>query len=103
MPNTRRWKAVELAIAHIFNSSRTGPLGREEPDVITDKLCIEVKSRLKEPGWIRDAMNQVLGRTPEEKLGIVILHAKGIRHEDDMVILRLADFMRWFPQGEKSA
>ena len=89
-------------MAGIFGTHRTGPLGKEEPDAITDKFCVEVKSRLKEPQWIRDALNQVLGRTPKEKLGIVVLHAKGIRHEDDMVILRLADFMKWFAQGGES-
>jgi hypothetical protein len=99
MPD-KLWKQHERHIAKRFGSARTGPQGKEGPDVITEWLCIEAKERDQLPAWLDDAIQQITACTPQDKLPVVILHGKGRRHDNDLVILRLKDFEDWFG-GEK--
>ena len=65
--------------------------------VAHDWLSIEVKHRRALPVWLCDAMVQaVAANRGNDKLPVVVLHQKGRRHDDDLVVLRLKDFVEWF-------
>ncbi len=90
------WKACERRVAHILGGRRTGPSGRTGPDVVSDWLSVEVKTRRHLPAWLLAALQQARTGCPESRLPLVILHRVGGRHEDDLVILGLGDFAEWF-------
>ena len=97
------WKRTERAIAVRLNGRRQGAVGRRGPDVLSDWLAVEVKHRRRLPKWLITALTQA--RTGAgERLPIVVLHEAGLRHADDLVLMRLADFELWFgsvrPEGE---
>jgi len=99
----KTWKRVERAIAGRLNGRRQGATGTRGPDVVTGWLVAEVKHRRRLPQWLKDALAQA--RTGAgERLPIVVLHEAGLRHADDLVLMRLADFELWFaavrPEGE---
>jgi len=99
----KTWKQVERAIAVRLNGRRQGAVGRRGPDVLSDWLAVEVKHRRRLPQWLKTALTQA--RTGAgERLPIVVLHEAGLRHADDLVLMRLADFELWFaavrPEGE---
>jgi hypothetical protein len=67
------------------------------PDVAHDWLSIEVKHRHELPAWLYDAMLQaMLAAHNTNNLPIVVLHESGRRHDDDLVVVRLKDFVEWF-------
>jgi hypothetical protein len=86
----------------------TGRQRGDVPDVEHEWLSIEVKSKVRFPDWLVDAMVQammakaMLERKAREEhkdgewLPIVVLHQKGWRHDDDLVVVRLKDFVEWF-------
>ena len=86
------WKQTERAIAKRLGGERVGPSGRATADVLTDALAIEVKTRKTLPRWLLDAMAQATAVASDGRLPIVVLHQVGQRHDDDLVVLRLADF-----------
>ncbi|RLC49240.1 MAG: hypothetical protein DRH57_00020 [Candidatus Cloacimonadota bacterium] len=92
--NRRRGKANQKAIAELFNGKDVGVLG--ESDVITEKFCIEAKSRKKFVGekWYRQA-EEYTKKDPlaKGKIPIVVVHITGKRHENDFVIIRVKDFL----------
>ena len=90
----KTWKAVERAIAKRLSGQRVGCTGLATPDVTTDKLSVEIKTRQALPGWLRGAMAQSK-RNSNGKLAIVVLHQVGHRHDDDIVAMRLSDFEQW--------
>lgn len=90
MPD-KTWKATERAIAHRLGGVRVGCTGHNTPDVATSRLAIEVKTRRELPAWLRDAMQQAHDNAGE-RVPVVILHQIGRRHDDDLVLLRFADF-----------
>lgn len=95
------WKAVERRIARILGGRRTGPLGKSSEDVAHKWLAVEVKHRKRLPEWIKDAISQATSAArPQGKLGIVVLHELNARWPDDLVLLRLGDFVDYFnPAG----
>lgn len=57
---TTAWKALELRIARSWGGSRSGPTGRDGPDVAGVPLAIQIKRTSRSTGgvqgsWIRQA------------------------------------------------
>lgn len=94
------WKNVERKLAALLGGERIPITGRtigSAPDIEHSKLAIEVKVRSKLPAWIKYAMQQAEQSAKKSKragdLPVVILHEKNSRHDNDLVILRLKDFL----------
>jgi hypothetical protein len=92
------WKAVERAIAAKVGGERVSArsLGQACPDVATAWADIECKHRKRLPQWLKDAMTQAVTNARPGKLPLVVLHERYPRHDDDLVMLRLADFLEYF-------
>ena len=92
------WKAVERAIARVLSGRRISnhALGQQTPDVETDAYSIEVKHRKRLPAWIEDAVTQAERNATPGKLPLAVLHESGRRHDNDLVVVRLRDFVEWF-------
>ena len=95
MTPDRTWKATERAVASILGGQRAGPRGAH-PDVEHAWLAVEVKHRDKVPDWLKEAMAQAVRNSPgASHLPVVVLHESGQRHGEDLVIIRLSDFVDW--------
>lgn len=104
------WKAVERRIAGRLRGQRQSnhALGLQTSDVETAWLSVEIKHRRRLPAWLRAAVDQAARNATEDKLAIVLLHEKGRRHDNDLVVVRLADFEDWFgsllsPESEETS
>jgi len=103
MPD-KTWKACERTIARRFGGRRTSnsALGLRTPDVETGAFSVEIKTRSRFPAWLTKAIDQAVRNASAGKCPLVVLHQKGRRHDNDIVLCRLADFLDWFgdPQEE---
>jgi len=95
------WKQVERAVAERLNGKRQGATGRTGPDVIGSWFVAEIKHRKRLPVWLRGALAQANGGAGD-RLPLVILHEAGQRHDNDLVMMRLADFENWFGETMSS-
>ena len=97
MPNAT-WKNTERAVAKALGGQRISnhALGLRTPDVETEALSGEVKHRETLPQWLKGAMAQAETNATPGKLPIVVLHVKGQRHDNDLVVVRLGQFVEWF-------
>ena len=96
--NRRRAKAIERTLAKRLGGLRIGILGKE--DIITEKFAIEVKSRKKVViwNWYQQAIKNAKGKIP-----LLIIHVTGKRHDEDLVVVSLADFERLIKrEGDKN-
>ena len=92
----RAWKRTERKIAQRLAGERLPVNGRgRAPDVVSPWLAIEVKHRRRLPAWLTTAVAQAASGATEGRLPVVVLHAAGQRHAEDLVLLRLADFEQW--------
>lgn len=98
MSKYRSFKGTERAMARRLGGKRTGHLGGQ--DVDAGWLSAECKHRKQIPTWLTDALTQARRHAQPEQLPIVILHQHGARHDDNLVVLRLADFQEWFGDDE---
>ena len=97
----KSWKATERAVANLLGGRRVPVSGRgrgDAPDIAHDWLAIEVKHRKRLPKWLREAMCQAKASSGLSRLPIVVLHEAGQRHDEDLVMLALGDFVDWFGQ-----
>ena len=99
MPD-KTWKEAERQVARRFGTERTGPLGEEWPDAVSQAYSIEVKHRRQLPQWLKEAVAQAQEngrlRAPHH-LPIVVLHEYGGEYDDCLVIVpTLAQFVEWF-------
>lgn len=94
MPD-KTWKAAERRVARRFGSQRTGPAGRNLPDIITGDLSIEVKTRKALPAWLHEALAQAERNAQPETLPVVVLHQVGDRYDDDVVVMSMKSFTQW--------
>lgn len=90
------WKRTERRVAHLLNGERTGNHGTATEDVQHAWLSVEVKHRRQLPGWLTGAMQQAQRNAPAGRLPVVVLHAHGARAVNDLVVLRMGDFLDWF-------
>ena len=91
---SKGWKRNERIVARRLGGQRLGPTGRHGPDVVTDWLSIECKTRKRLPNWLSSALAQARAGSAG-RLPIVILHQLGQRHDDDLALMRLADLESW--------
>ena len=94
-----RWKSTERRLAAMCGGERVPITGRQRgsaPDIAHEWLSIEVKDRKSVPEWLKDAMRQAQASKRGEQLPIVILHEKGMRMTDCMVLVKWGDFLEWF-------
>lgn len=98
------WKANENAIARWFPGARRVPVAGRigNPDIRHPWLSIEVKLRKSLPLWLEGALRQAEA-VARGKLPIAVLHGKGNDHADDLVVLRLSDFVDYFVGDETDA
>jgi len=94
MSRYRPFKATERQIAKRLGGERHGHLGGA--DVVAGWLSVECKHRKTLPKWLKGALEQAKGNADDGQLGLVVLHEHGARHDDDLVLLSLADFEQWF-------
>jgi hypothetical protein len=87
--NRRRGKDHQKAVAELLSGLNIGTLGGA--DVLTSKFSIECKSRGKfvARGWIDQASKNALKGT----IPIVVVHETNRRYENDLVVLRIKDFL----------
>jgi hypothetical protein len=100
MPNAV-WKALERRTARLLGGVRTGPTGRDGPDVDAGWLVVECKHRAALPAWLTEALGKVRSQAGPQRLGVVVLHQKGAH--DSVVFLSLRDFAEWFGAGSDEA
>jgi len=93
---SKTWKAVEQRLAKRLDGERIGCTGGATPDVVSDWLSIEIKTRKRLPQWLKDAIAQAVSNVWGYRLPVVILHEIGQHHDDDLVLLKLKDFEAWF-------
>jgi len=89
------WKRNEREIAERLGGVRVPVTGRsrgDAPDIAHDRYGIECKMWSALPKRVTDAMDQAKASCRGEQIPLVVLHAKGARHDEDLVVLRLADF-----------
>ena len=99
MTPDRRWKAVERSVAEKLGGERVPVTGRQRgsaPDVSHGTLSIEVKDRKALPKWISEAMEQAIASQRGDQIPIVVLHEKGMRANDNLVMIRLGDWVDLF-------
>lgn len=96
------WKRTEREIAKLIGGERVPITGRQRgdaPDVRHASLSVEVKHRRLLPAWICEAVLQAVASAEGEQLPVAILHAHRIPHSEDLIVMRLADFQKWFGLG----
>ena len=98
MSKYRSFKGTERAVARRLAGTRTGHLGGHDGD--GGWLSCEVKHRATLPAWLTAALAQSRRHAQPEQLPIVVLHQHGTRHDDNLVVMRLADFQEWFGDDE---
>ena len=89
-----RGKSMERAITKIFQfdgARRVGILGKE--DIVTNRFIIEVKERKSLPKFILNAYKQAEKHRTKDKIPLFILHELNKSHMNDLVILKLKDFL----------
>lgn len=92
-----RWKRAERRIAQLTGGCRVPVTGRRgQPDVAHPWLAIEVKTRERLPRWLVAALAQARDAASSDQLPVVVLHERGMRYRDALLVLRLADFLDWF-------
>ena len=96
--NRRRGKEAERAVARLLNGLRVGVCGKA--DVITDSFCIEVKERKKLPSFLIEAYGQAKKNTSEGKIPVLIIHQLNQNHDEDLVTIKLKNFLRLMRGGK---
>ncbi len=73
--------------------------GSAAVDVLHPAFAVECKTRKDCPQWLLGAMQQARRAAMAGQLPIVVLHPHGAPYADDLVIVRLTDFVDWFGTG----
>jgi len=68
-----RWKRHEREIAAILGGVRPPNNGKGQPDLLTDELAVQVKTRKALPGWLHDAIDQAARDADAGRLPVVVL------------------------------
>lgn len=99
------WKRNERRIAGLMGGRRVPISGRgrgDVPDIDHADFSIECKERTTFPAWLVTAMVQAKAATRGNQTPLVVLHQAGQRHDRDLILLCLEDFLRLFPQDGKA-
>lgn len=87
--NRERGKDAERTIAKLIGGRRVGILGKE--DIDHPDYTVEVKSRKSFAG--SKFLEQAEKHNADDKTAIAIVHVTGKRHAEDIVMMRLKDFL----------
>ena len=91
----RRWKRHEQQIAERFGATRNPCNGKHHTDVDAGPFAIEVKTRMRLPSWLTDAVAQIVraagDRTP---LVILVESRQGVKTKR-FVLMRMEDWEEW--------
>lgn len=92
------WKAAEKGVAAILGGERISntALGLRSADVETPAYSVEVKSRKAYPAWLTGAVAQAHRNCATGKLALVVLHQVGQRRGNDLVVVRMSEFVEHF-------
>ena len=93
MSRSTTWKEHERRTARRLSGVRNGNTGRPTADVTAGAFAVECKSRKELPAWLTDAMNQAKRNAQADQVGIVVLHQVGARSDNDIICIRLADWL----------
>lgn len=88
------WKCAERRVAKLLGTSRTGPTGKDDNDIVHDKFAVEIKYRSRLPQWALECLLQA--RTAKKatgKMPFSILLERGKDVNDGLVVIRLEDFL----------
>jgi len=85
---------AERHICDYLGIERIAGVGRRDGD--GGWFSVESKAKAKLPVWLTDAMEQSERLSRPEQLAIVVLHGNGMRHDDDLVVMRLREFRERF-------
>ena len=96
MTKTTTWKEAERRIARLLHGRRVGNQGSATEDVAHDWLSVEVKHRRTLPAWLTAALSQAQRNAPDSRLPVVILHQHGTRSSNDVVCVKLGNWLDWF-------
>lgn len=94
--NRKRGKRNEHALAKRLNGKRVGILGKE--DITCGVFSIEAKSYVRFAG--AKVMEQAERNAPEGKTPLAIIHVKGQRRDNDLVMIRLKNWEEWYGKLE---
>ncbi len=70
--------------------------GAAAVDVVHPAFAVECKTRKDVPLWLLGAMQQARRSAKAGQMPIVVLHPHGGLYSDDLVIVRLSDFVDCF-------
>lgn len=85
------WKATERRLARLLGGKRIPINGRRGPDIAHEVLSVEVKERASVPAWLETALEQAASG---KGIPLVVLHKKGWRSENDLVLMRLDSLLK---------
>ncbi len=88
------WKYSERRIAKRLGGKRIGNTGGNSPDILAGNLAIEAKEREIVPKWLENAVAQADNNAQNGEIPVVILHQKGDRYDNALVIMRLKHFQQ---------
>lgn len=91
--NRNRGKQHEREVAHRLNGTRVGLMGGM--DVDAGPLSVECKSTSTMPTYLRKYHEQAVRHAAPGQLPVVVIHEKGKQYDDDFVMLRMADFVKY--------
>ncbi len=89
--SSKTWKEHERRTARRLSGVRNGNRGTATSDVDAGPFAVECKSRKEIPAWLLDAMAQAR-RNAGDRVPIVVLHQVGQHSDNDLVVMRMADF-----------
>lgn len=91
-----RWKRHEREIAAMLGGVRLPNNGHGQPDVLTDDLAVQVKTRKTIPSWLHDAIDQAARDAPPERLPLVVLaEASQGRKTRRYLVIDLERLLEW--------
>lgn len=96
MSPDKLWKASERRVAALLGGTRVPVSGRargDNPDVSHRLLSTEVKMRTKLPALYASAMKQAQASAKEGEVPVVVMHEKGKRYDEALVMFRMKDFL----------
>jgi hypothetical protein len=90
----RRGYDTERAVAKYLGLERIAGSGKRDLD--GGWLSVECKEKQSPVGWLVGIIAQAVRLAKPGQLPIGVIHFLGTRHDEDLVVLRLADFREWF-------
>jgi hypothetical protein len=71
---SQHWKRHEREIAALLGGIRWPNSGRAQPDALTDRLAVHVKTTKALPTWLHAALDQVARDCDAERIPVVMLY-----------------------------